>query len=43
VARTIADLDAQLGRDPVQMIEEAHVAEALRMRAQIHARLPEIA
>lgn len=43
VARTIADLDAQSGRDPVQMIEEAHVAEALRMRAQIHARLPEIA
>jgi magnesium chelatase family protein len=43
VARTIADLDAQPGCNPAEHIDEVHVAEALQMRAQIHARLPEIA
>jgi magnesium chelatase family protein len=39
VARTIADLEG----DPDQVIAEIHVAEALSMRAQVHAHMPEIA
>jgi magnesium chelatase family protein len=38
VARTIADLEG----DPDQVVAEIHVAEALGMRAQVHAHIPEI-